>query len=135
MATKKKVNYKKKSIDLAKEIARSLGICEKCDNDTRQMHGSHILSVGAHPNMGAVVKNILCLCSVCHKLGGHSWHQEPVENAQWLEKTYPGLHQSLQEQSVANPNPDWEATYYDLKENKQKYIEQVRSKRLDIWSL
>lgn len=114
----KKVNYHKKATEEAKRIVRSKGVCEKCNRtkETNQMHGSHILSVGAYPNMSAELENILCLCAGCHKRSGNSWHNEPSDNIKWFKQKFPGRLDQLYKIAQTMVKVDWEMKYKGLKE-------------------
>ena len=112
---RKPTNYKKKAIELAKKIVRSQGYCDKCGSTTRQLHGSHVFSV-RHEATAADLSNIICLCAYCHVFSKDSWHEEPIENAEWFKKKYPGRYEQLKEK-INNHEKyiDWEGIYADLK--------------------
>jgi hypothetical protein len=71
------------------------------------MHGSHILSVGAYPAMAAELNNILCLCAGCHKMKPDSWHKEPLKNADWFNKKWPGRKERLYKKAQQQTEVDW----------------------------
>jgi len=113
----------REAITLAKKLVRlETGHCEKCgredDPNAKRtlMQGSHIIPVGAAPLLAANTKNILCLCLNCHKLGNNAWHADPLSNAEWFHKNYPGLYQELLELKETTKEADWEPLYWDLKE-------------------
>lgn len=114
---------KKRAITLAKTIAkiRDGYICQKCGNSLAagfQMHGSHIMPE-TWAGTAADPENILCLCANCHVRGRDSWHQEPVNNARWLEEKYPGLYDKVRtkalEQVRNKKKIDWPAEVDRLK--------------------
>ncbi len=114
---RKPTNYKKKAIELAKKIVRSQGYCDKCGSTTRQLHGSHVFSV-RHEATAADLNNIICLCAYCHVLSKDSWHEEPIENAEWFKKKWPGRFERLLKKSQELCNftqEDWKLLYEDLK--------------------
>lgn len=102
-----RIRAKQDSISKAKEITRKKGKCEKCGKTTGQMHGSHILSVGAYPAMAAELNNILCLCAGCHNMSPNSWHKEPGENIRWLDEKWPGRLDNLYLQAQTQVEVDW----------------------------
>ena len=125
---KTKAWHRKKATELAKKIAviRDGGTCQKpgCgrSKDTGyQIHGSHILSVGAHPALCAELKNIKALCATCHSPGFKgSWHEDPAGNLApdgWFHKKYPGRIKYLLklEKKIAG-NQDWEVVHNNLKQ-------------------
>src|SRR3990167_709233 len=101
--------FRKKCVQWAKIQAKErVGyVCEHCGANKaqgKQMHGSHILSEGTHPNMSDKPENILCLCADCH-VGGFwknskrpSWHDDPMYFGDWFNKKWPGRYQALLEQ-------------------------------------
>lgn len=111
MASKpRKVNYKKKAIQLAKQITRSKGFCERCGITGKQLQAAHILPEPFVVTC-ADLDNLLCLCAHCHRLGKLSWHQSPVHGVRWLEATYPGKIERLLKKTEL---PDFQAIYAQL---------------------
>lgn len=57
--------------DLAREIWRIQGKCENPNCRSKvtepQLHGAHILGVGAHVRVCADLRNGMCLCATCHR--------------------------------------------------------------------
>ena len=115
--------FKKKSIELAKKIAkdRANWTCEKCGRSKRQgwqLHGSHIIPV-EYGNTAAMPENILCLCASCHSMGRDSAHENPVPFSRWLETKFPGRYDKLwliaRDVKPIRPS-EWKEKYEKLKE-------------------
>ena len=125
--------HRKKALELAKKIAviRDSGVCQRtgCGRSKTggyQIHGSHILSVGAHPALCATLENIKALCAVHHSPGYKgSWHEGPAGNLSpdgWFHKKYPGRIKYLLkiEKKIAGTQ-DWELVHNQLKEKLKEY--------------
>jgi len=107
-----------KAIDQAKLRAkeRDSYTCQKNPNHTGQMHGSHIIPVGAGGIIAADPDNIITLCASCHKLAGDSWHEAPLEQ-QWFHKKFPGRYDRLKAKHETRPikKYEWQEIYDKLK--------------------
>lgn len=76
--------------DLAREIWRMKGKCENCQKtkaDGWQLHGAHILGVGAHIRVCSDLRNGFSLCASCHRY----FEDNPFDfvefvNGSWAEK-------------------------------------------------
>lgn len=123
--------HRKKALELAKKIAvlRDGGICQKCGRSKEagyQIHGSHILSVGGHPALCSILKNIKALCATCHSPGFKgSWHEDPAGNLApngWFHKKYPGrIKYLLKLEKEISGQQDWEQIHKDLKQQLKEY--------------
>lgn len=111
---------RKKAVALAKEIVKikSGRKCEKCGADGRikQMQGSHIYPEGRYQSMSADTDNILCLCAGCHMWSNDSWHENPLESAEWFHQKYPERYAELKKRSQVAIKMDWNAKLEVLKE-------------------
>jgi len=81
----------KKCIEIAKQIAKERDgyKCLKCGRTKEQgwqIHGSHIIGVGASPRMAVYPLNIKALCANCHT---SFWHSNPTKSGLWFTKKYP----------------------------------------------
>lgn len=83
--------------------------CEKCGADGRvkQMQGSHIFPEGRYSSMSADTDNILCLCAGCHMWSADSWHESPLQSAEWFHRTFPERYEILKKRSQLNQKIDW----------------------------
>jgi len=110
---KKAPDYAAKAIELAKKIVRSQAghTCEKCRMH-RPLQGSHVFSVGAHHDMGAMLENIIALCNDCHM---NWWHRKPAEALSWFERAYPERFERLSIRSQTTEKMDWQEVYNDLR--------------------
>ena len=113
--------YRKKAIELAKTIAkvRDNYTCQKCGASQKngaQIHGSHILSVGAHPTISADPLNIKALCAKCHSPNFKgSWHEDP-KGQEWFDIKFPNRIKELREREVELlGKQNWEEVYLSLK--------------------
>ena len=114
--------FKKKSIELAKKIAKDKASwkCEKCGRTKKQgwkMDGAHIIPV-EYGLTCANPENILCLCATCHRLGRNAAHENPVPFTRWLEETFPGRYDKLWEiarKSRPIYDSEWKETFKNLK--------------------
>lgn len=95
---------------LAKGIvkAKAKFKCEKCgaDGKVKQLQGSHIYPEGRYGAMSADTDNILCLCAGCHMWSNDSWHENPLESADWFRNKYPGRYEELKKRSKLSPTCD-----------------------------
>lgn len=120
---KDRTKMKKKCIELAKKITRLKGVCEKCGRSDRQLHGAHVLSV-RHELTAADLDNIICLCAWCHKFSPDSWHEEPLENADWFNSKWPGRYEQLLKKANGPKEIiDWERIHAELKVVLKEYQE------------
>lgn len=87
----------------------------------KQIHGSHIFSVGAHPALSATIDNIKALCANCHSPGRRgSWHEDPAANIEWFESKFPGRLARLRKlEKKLQGNQDWKKVYEELKEQEK----------------
>lgn len=117
----KKSKLRKRCVTLAKLIVRKRAgfRCVKCGQGEpqKQTQGSHIYPEGRYTSMSADIDNILCLCAGCHMWSNDSWHENPLESAEWFHKKYPDLYLTLKERSrksVVMTLTDWENKYAEL---------------------
>ena len=68
--------------------------CAKCGNEYARMDCSHVLSIGAYPNLRFDILNVLPLDARCHRWW---WHDEPTESGEWFRKKYPERWRYLEE--------------------------------------
>lgn len=110
MKTKQQLCKKEKDscILLAKKIVKEKAnyTCVKCGRKDKQLQGSHIYPVGRYGAMAADTDNILCLCAGCHMWSNDSWHENPLESAEWFHQKYPERYQTLKERSWLNQKAD-----------------------------
>lgn len=121
MKKKTQAWYKKKAIELAKKLAkeRDKYTCQYCgkSGDTRQIHGSHVYSVGSKSFLATDLDNIKALCAYHHQWW---WHSSPLEGAEWFTKKFPKRREYLEDKIRNYVKPDWEAEYNRLKELDKK---------------
>ena len=124
---------RKKCVELAKTIAKTRDnyTCRYCGakKPDVQIHGSHIYGEGTYHSMSADPDNIIALCAK-HHVGGYwknnndvSWHESPMEMAEWFQTNYPELYKSLKERSRENIQADrfyWEKKLKLLKNELEK---------------
>jgi hypothetical protein len=117
---KKKVNYRKKAIDLAKKICRRNGICAKCGKTRSevQIQSSHILPV-EYKRTATYLDNLIPLCASCHKWAKNSWHKSPLEQT-WFVRKYPGRRMRLilkaaEEKKIIFDDNYWREEFLKLK--------------------
>ena len=122
-----KEKLRKKCVKLAKDIVKKKAnyTCEKCtrNKDQVQQQGSHIYPEGRYRSMSADIDNILCLCAGCHMWSSDSWHENPLESAEWFHQKYPARYELLKERSRSMPVCDlyyWEQKLKELKEYEKK---------------
>lgn len=60
--------------------------CAKCARPYERMECSHVLSIGAYPNLRFDIINVLPLCSRDHIWW---WHDVPTESGEWFRKKFP----------------------------------------------
>lgn len=113
-------NKVKKAANLAREIWRLQGYCEKCGKTKAQgqLHGAHIIGVGTAIRVAADVTNGFCLCSYCHRF----YHDHPHDFTEWAETTWakdfiPIIRERARPSS--GPKIDWDAKIIWLKETKK----------------
>lgn len=113
---RRKTDYKKKSIELAKRIVREREKrCQWCGRTEGVLHGAHIISV-RFAATAARTDNILCLCYRCHFF---KWHANPMETATWFNSQWPGRYDTLNQTAQAvtkYTQDDWQNIYMKLKE-------------------
>ena len=116
----KRTRARKRCVKIAKDIVKHLSgyKCDKCGADGRvkQMQGSHIYPEGRYNSMSADTDNILCLCAGCHMWSKDSWHENPLESAEWFMGKYPDQYERLKKRSRLNQKMDWFKKEEDLKE-------------------
>jgi 5-methylcytosine-specific restriction endonuclease McrA len=118
MKKKTKAWYKKKATELAKTIAKERDdyTCQYCGQtrDTRQIHASHVYSVGSCDFLRADPENIKALCSYHHR---RWWHSSPLEATEWFNEMFPERAKSLKEKIKNHKSGtiDWEKIYNELK--------------------
>lgn len=111
MASRRKPNWKRKALDIAKRKCRERGFCQRCGRTDGQMQAAHIIP---QPFLWTLAdqRNLVCMCPKCHRLGKYSWHQHPLAGVRWLEGF---LSQEqigwLMERSETAGTPDWEMVY------------------------
>lgn len=114
-----------KCIELAKKIAKSRDgyKCVKCPRSKKngyQIHGSHIIGVGAEPRMAVMPRNIKALCATHHIW----WHSDPTESGEWFKTTFPDWHKELKkirlELNTTLQKPNYQKMYLELKETYDK---------------
>jgi hypothetical protein len=127
---------RKKCVKIAKDISKTKAGyrcqydgCSRTKDNGFQMHGSHIYGENSHKSMSADPDNILCLCAV-HHTGGFwknakeiSWHESPMEMAEWFMNKFPERYQKLKERSWKSQHCDiifWTKKLADLKEELAK---------------
>lgn len=96
------------------------GYCENptCSNtkeNGHQMHGAHILGVGAHPRISSDLRNGICLCSTCHRRShdDYALMSRIVKSLKW----YPKYEAALRENSRPGLSKvDWDERISFLKE-------------------
>jgi len=101
---------RKKAIELAKKVAKKRDnyICQKHgESCVGQMHGSHIIPVGAGGIIAADPDNIITLCASAHKLAGDSWHEAPKEQ-DWFDIKFPGRYARLKAKHENRPIKKYE---------------------------
>jgi len=107
-------------IELAKKIAKERdgykSVKSGLTKDTHQIHGSHILGVGAHPRMAVYPLNIKALTAQEHLW----WHSAPTESGFWFKKKFPQWNKELEElRKEVEGNllkPNYQRIYEELKE-------------------
>lgn len=116
--------YRTQAVELAKAIVRrKTAHCERCaylvakglrkpENTCKIMQGSHVFSVGGHPDMSATLENIQCLGNACHI---YWWHKEPAEAWEWFKELYPSRAKKLEERAGRVEKQDWREQYSLLK--------------------
>lgn len=113
----------KKAADLAREIWRLRGACENCPKTKAQgwqMHGAHILGVGAHIRVGADLRNGFCLCSSCHRrFEDNSFDFTDFIQDSWAE---PYIERLRQLARPGGPRIDWDDKIDQLKTIKKAII-------------
>ena len=117
--------YRRQAVAKAKIIAkkRDNHICQRCGKDGReyQIHGSHVYSEGAHPNMSADPLNIKALCAQCHMW----WHENPIESFVWFKERFPERYAYLKMKSLESIKINWQ-TYSPI-EASVEAIEIIRN--------
>lgn len=121
-------NYRKKSIELAKKIVRSKGVCEYCGKTEGQMQGSHVFNERGYSLTAADLNNIVCLCATCHKWGRHAWHKGP-EVIVWFFLTHTKRYKELEIKAHLPGKPDWKATFEGL-ENSSILTKKLSKKKI-----
>lgn len=128
-AQKLKLRVRKACVKLAKEIVKiqAKRRCEKCGADGRikQMQGSHIFPEARYVAMSADTDNILCLCAGCHMWSADSWHESPLQAAEWFHSNYPERYETLKKRSQKSVTCDliyWQRKMEELKETYNKLI-------------
>jgi hypothetical protein len=103
---------RKRCVKMAKDISKERAGykcqydgCARSKDNGFQMHGSHIYGENSNKSMSADPENILCLCAV-HHTGGFwknakeiSWHESPIEMAEWFMNKFPERYKQLRERS------------------------------------
>ena len=98
--------------ELAKKIVRTgARSCVRCHME-KPLQGSHVYSVGAHPDMAALTENILPMCVGCHI---YWWHKNPIEAFQWFAREFPDLFKRLEARAQITEKVDWKSVYEELK--------------------
>ena len=121
--------HRKECVKTAKLITKHLAGykcvnegCNKSADQGYQMHGSHILPEGSHHRMSVEVVNIMCQCAQHHM----NWHENPLEQHEWFERTFPGVFASLNNMDkvfkTAYIKPDYKKMNEELKERYKTLI-------------
>lgn len=133
MATKPK-----KAANLAREIWRLKGYCEKCGktNNQVQLQGAHLIGVGTAIRICADLRNGFSLCAYCHRY----FEDHPHEFVEWTDKTWAREYiDTLRRLAVPGQGPkiNWDDKIAFLKDVKKRIqagkltIEQARSLEAD----
>jgi len=110
--TKKIKKPYRRCIELAKKIAKARDGYKsvKSGRSDCQMHGSHILGVGAHPRMAVYPLNIKTLTAQEHLW----WHSAPTESGEWFKNKFPEWIKEL-EKLRFEVEGDLKKTNYEIK--------------------
>jgi len=115
--------YRQHAVTLAKKLARHRDndTCRKCGrkgSDGWQIHGSHILSEGAHKTLSADPANIDAMCATCHAPGYNgSWHDDPAMSIEWFDNKFPGRRAELiKKDRELLGKQNWKLVYLKLKD-------------------
>lgn len=126
--SKKRKSYYKHCIALAKKIAKIRDGYKSVKSGRKdcQLHGSHILGVGAHPKMAVYPLNIKTLTAREH----FWWHSAPTESGKWFTTTFPEWAEELEElrKKVEGDlkKPNYEKKYLELKEELNENTKTLR---------
>lgn len=119
---KKMRQVRRKCISTAKELVRWMAhfACVRCGRAEPevQTQGSHIFPEKRYRHIAADPRNILCLCPSCHKFAANSWHESPLEAAEWFFAAFPGRYEELKSTAhtmVEQTLPFWESKQDALK--------------------
>ena len=126
----------KQAADLARSIWRLRGSCENCGRKPPyQLHGAHILGVGAHIRVCADLRNGFCLCSSCHRrFEDNSFDFVEFVNGSWAAKYMKTLRRLAR---PGGPKIDWDDKLDQLKAIKKAMlagemtIEEAREYEID----
>lgn len=132
MASKKKRVGKRTCVKLARELARTTGICAYCGRtkDEVQIQAAHIIPEEHHWT-SFYLNNMIELCASHHKWNKDSWHKNTILMARWFDKTYPGVYDSLvmHEKNMIKLHgeiPDWNLALNKLKIIKKRRKEEQK---------
>jgi hypothetical protein len=121
---------RQKAIDIAKKVAkeRDSWICQKCGKGklAGQIQGAHIFPI-TFGNTAADPDNIIAMCASDHEWARNSWHNSPLENAEWFLVKWPGRYERLKAKAYPiRPikEYEWKEKLEDLK---KQYKDLVKS--------
>ena len=125
MGSKKTKIGKKACVKLARELARTTGVCAFCGKtkDEVQIQAAHIIPEDHHWT-SFNLDNMIELCASHHKWSRDSWHKHPLLMSGWFMKQFPGRWQMLQDYTKVmvdtyGPTPNWPEVMQMLKEIKK----------------
>jgi len=112
MKQKERSKLKKKlKIAFSLRIRLRDGKCLKCGKTTA-LQCSHILSVGAYPNMQFDLENAITLCAYDHL---RFWHSSPLDASRWFEAHFPGRYDKLRLKAQSGAKLDLPSLWEQLK--------------------
>jgi 5-methylcytosine-specific restriction endonuclease McrA len=126
------MSTRKKAVEIAKQIAklRDDFVCQKCGRRKPevQIQGAHILTEKGHGILAADPDNIVALCSSCHMWATDSWHNSPLENADWFNKKFPGRFERLKAKDIPRPIKEFE--WEELIKKLKKELKCLKSQKI-----
>jgi len=117
---KKSKSYWKKKCDVRwSEIIRSVGHCEVCKHENRQLHAHHLISRAAI-FFRHTIDNGICLCAHCHNFSLEcSPHASPWAFEDWMALEKPEQYywwSKNRYKVITGQKIDYEAVFSVLKE-------------------